>query len=264
MNFETCKVPEILHGHIDTRFGDTIYNHFNDPKDFMKEVSSSIDHPNHSSDTRGYIEQGGREYNKIDRYDLTYDKVYQGIALKVRDRLIARGFTTRMLYGDVGFTSQKTGNLSKQRALMGRKDCYFTNGKMTDGKMFHDLYINLSYSWGVPDRTIKENAYALYALTKELGKLISMRVIVVNHVGTNIPTCYSYILKQFGRPINPREFLFFLSDVKRTYGWATYHLLNKDNSGSTVGRPENTVSIANLDLDKEIDSIWEVFQQRML
>ena len=67
--------------------------------------------------------------------------------------------------------------------------------------------------------------------------------------------CYSYILKRYGHPISPKEFLFFTSDSKRTFGWASYHILDKDHN-STVGRPENTVSIADFNLDKVIDELF--------
>lgn len=260
MNYEICEAPQIIEDNLDTSFGGTIFNHYNNPQDFMKDVLSA--------DTKGLsgsyvknLKEAKEKYAKIDTYNLEYDKLYQQIALEVRDKLIGRGFTTRMLYGTTEFTSHKTGVMSKQRALMGKKDCYYLNPQMSDGKLFHDLYINLSYSWMESDEKIKKNAYKLYALTKELGKLIAMRVIVVNHVGTDIPTCYSYILKQFGRPINPTEFLFFLSDSKRTLGWATYGLLNGGSSSdSAVGRPTGTVSIADFNLDKEIDDLWEFFK----
>ena len=128
---------------------------------------------------------------------------------------------------------------------------------MSDGNLFHDMYINLSYSGGIPDSVITKNSYALYALTKELSRVLPIRVIVVNHVGTDIPTCYSYVLKKFGVPINPEQFLFFTSTSKRTFGWATYPILNKgSNNNSAVGNPENSVSIADFNLDKEIDTIF--------
>ena len=61
--------------------------------------------------------------------------------------------------------------------------------------------------------------------------------------------------------INPKEFLFFTSDSKRTFGWASYDMVCGKSSNADVGNPDNTVSIASLDLDKEIDNIWTKFQK---
>jgi len=263
LNFAVCDVPAIIKDTVDTRWKNTIYNHYNDPMDLMRALNESHNHENVQGEkAQGLLKDGQEAYANIDKYDITYDRQYEDIARKVRDKLLARGFTTKMLYGDVSFTNQKTGSLSKQRALLGKRDCYYKDAKMSDGKIFHDIVINLSYNFGVSDGKIKRNAYALYALTKELGRLIAMRVIVVNHVGTDTPTCYSYILKKFAQPIKPKEFLFFVGEFKRTYGWYTYALLNKDNDSSTVGRPANTVSIANFNLGTEIDSIWEYYRAK--
>ena len=263
LNFQICKPPKILENCTDTRWtNNTIYNHFENPLDFMDAMIDSKDHSSHTSTTRAYIEKGIDEFSRIDKLDLSYDKLYNDVAKKVKDKLLARGFTTAMLYGNVEFTTQKTGVMSKQRALLGKKDCYFKNPTMDDGKLFHDIYINLSYSWSIPDSTIVKNSYAVYALTKELARLIPIRVIVVNHVGTNTPTCYSYVLKKFGVPLNPKQFLFFTSSSKRTFGWATYELLNNGaNRNSTIGEPTNTVSIADFNLDKEIETIFSKIQQ---
>ena len=78
-------------------------------------------------------------------------------------------------------------------------------------------------------------------------------------------TCYSYVLKRFGTPINPKEFLFFTYDSKRTFGWASYDIVTGANyQNADVGSPTNTVSIASFNLDKEIDTIWEKFQSKSL
>ncbi len=138
---------------------------------------------------------------------------------------------------------------------------------MTDGKLFHDIYINLSYSYGYSNSEIEEKSYALYALVKELSRLIPIRVFVVNHVGTYGKKssntgeyvdgcCYSYTLKKFGLPINPKEFLFFTADSKRTFGWAYYDIVVDNDTDAAVGSPTDTVSIASFNLDKEIDTIW--------
>ncbi len=265
MNFEVNDIPSILGGHTDIRWPSTIYNFYNTMHEFMDDVDANINHKDNSSGSKAYHKEGQRKYKEILSYNIEYDKVYQEIAMRVRDKLVGRGFTTKMLYGNVEFTSRKTGSMSKQRALLGRRDCYFSNPTMDDGKLFFDFYINLSYSAGISNEHIKRNAYALYALTATLGRLLSLRVIVVNHVGSYKPTCYSYILKKFGQSISPREFLFGISDIKRTYGWSSYDLLNNGNGGgATVGQPENTVSIADFSLDKEIDNVWEFFKARKL
>ena len=258
LNFEKCDPPSILEGCIDKSFGKTIFNHFENPLLFMDAVKSYKDHKYCSSKSKREIEDGVKAFEKIGDLNTKYDTLFQDVSEKVRGKLLARGFTTAMLYSSVEFTTENTGVMSKQRAMLGRRDCYFKNPSMSDGKLFHDMYINLSYSWGVSDATIRENSYAIYALTKELARVLPMRVIVVNHVGTDIPTCYSYVLKKFGMPLNPEEFLFFTSASKRTFGWATYGILNKgDSDGSTVGRPENSVSIDKFNLDREIDRLFE-------
>lgn len=265
LNFEVCEIPTILKGCVDERWATkTIYNHFENPVAFMEAVAHYKGHKHSDSEANSQITTGLLKYEKIGDVNIEYDTLYKDVAIKVKDKLLARGFTTAMLYATVEFTAEKTGVMSKQRVMLGRRDCYFKSPTMTDGKLFHDIYVNLSYSGLIPNSVIKKNAYALYALTKELARLIPIRVIVVNHVGTDIPTCYSYVLKKFGQPINPMEFLFFTSDSKRTFGWATYTILNKgSNDDSTIGNPENTVSIANFNLDTEINAIFEKISARM-
>jgi len=257
LNRKIVEPPAILEGCIDRSFGGTIYNHFEDPVSFMEAVVSELPSSSCGKQATDYITKGQKLYERIDEKDVTYDKKYRDVAEKVRAKLLARGFTTSMLYSSVEFTTENTGCMSKVRAMLGRRDCYYKNPSVNDGKLFHDIYVNLSYSAYINDSTIVNNSYALYALTAELARIIPMRVIVVNHVGTDTPTCYSYVLKKFGLPLNPKEFLFFTSDSKRTFGWATYDILNGGNSSnSTVGQPDNTVSIADFNLDKEIDSIF--------
>ena len=272
MNLLVNKPNAVIENNVDTRWSDaTIYNHYDNPLDFMDDVLENSQLAECSSNAKRYLEQGKKAYTLIDRKDTTYDKKYQAIAEEVKSKLIGRGFTTKMLYADVEFTSQKTGVMSKQRAMMGRADCYYKNTAMTDGKLFHDIYINMSYSGSISDEVIEKKSYALYALVKELSRLIPMRVFVVNHVGHSTTsahteeivegTCYSYVLKKFGLAINPKEFLFFTSDSKRTFGWASYDMACGKETDADIGRPTNTVSIASLNLDKEIDTIWTKFQQ---
>ena len=272
MNLLVNKPNAVIANNVDTRWSDaTIYNHYDNPLDFMDDILENSQLAECSSNARRYLEQGKKAYTLIDRKDTTYDKKYQAIAEEVKSKLIGRGFTTKMLYADVEFTSQKTGVMSKQRAMMGRADCYYKNTAMTDSKLFHDIYINMSYSAWIDDSVIEQKSYALYALVKELSRLIPMRVFVVNHVGHNTTsahtkeivegTCYSYVLKKFGLAINPKEFLFFTSDSKRTFGWASYDMACGRETDADIGRPTNTVSIASLNLDKEIDTIWTKFQQ---
>jgi len=254
LNTKVNSIPLAIKGCVDYRWADnTIYNHFENPLDFMDAVLS---YDGKDKKVLDLIEDGKKAFSKIDSLDLEYNKLYEDVAKKVKDKLIGRGFTTSMLYSSVDFTTEKTGLMSKQRAMLGKRDCYFKDPLMTDGKLFHDIFINLSYSASISDHTITNNSYAIYALTKELARLIPIRVFVVNHVGTDIPTCYSYVLKKFGQPLSPKHFLFFTSSSKRTFGWATYDILNKDNNHSTVGQPDNTVSIANFNLDREIDTIF--------
>ena len=274
MNFNVNEPKQVIKDNLDARWKNkTIYNHYENPIDFMNDV---IENKNEKlGKSCAYINEGIEKFKKIDSKNLEYDKKYLDVATKVKEKLIARGFTTRMLYADVEFTSKNTGVLSKQRVMLGKRDCYFKNAAMTDGKLFHDIYINLSYSYEIPNSTIEKNSYALYALVKELSRLIPIRVFVINHVGHNTKSeitneqvggsCYSYVLKRFGTPINPKEFLFFTYDSKRTFGWASYDIVTGANSkNADVGSPTNTVSIASFNLDKEIDTIWEKFQSKSL
>ena len=272
MNYNLNKPAMVIENNLDGRWKDaTIFNHYENPIDFMNDC---IDNADKSLNTSwNYIQDGIEKFKKIDTKNLAYDKKYLDVAEKVKEKLIARGFTTKMLYADVEFTSENTGCMSKQRALMGRRDCYFKNTAMTDGKLFHDIYINLSYHYGYSNEEIEKKSYALYALVKELSRLIPIRVFVINHVGHNTEskktgeyvkgTCYSYVLKKFGTPINPKEFLFFTADSKRTFGWGSYDLTTGiDHNGADVGSPVNTVSIADFSLDEEIDTIWNKFIQQ--
>lgn len=272
MNFHLNKPSMQIEQNLDSRWKDaTVYNHYDNPISFMDDVIANREVIKNNSKATRYLEQGINAYKIIDIKNTTYDKKYEAIAKEVKDKLMARGFTTKMLYADVEFTSENTGVMSKQRAMMGRRDCYFKNTAMTDGKLFHDIYINMSYSGYISDETIEQKSYALYALVKELSRLIPMRVFVINHVGHGTTsghnkyeyikgTCYSYVLKKFGVAINPKEFLFFTSDSKRTFGWASYDIACGKNAGADIGNPDNTVSIASLNLDKEIDNIWTKFQ----
>ncbi len=257
MNFTVNQVPQVLKDHTDTRWTDhTIYNHYNGPMEFMEDCLKQEEHKD-AQEKIQYLRDGKDAYKKIHEKNAKYDTLFENVSEQVRDKLLTRGFTTAMLYSTVEFTNMNTGVMSKQRAMLGKRDCFFKNPSVSDGKLFHDLYINLSYNWSIEDRVIRENSYALYALTKALARVIPMRVIVVNHVGTDTPTCYSYILKQFGQPIKPEEFLFFTSESKRTFGWFTYGLLNKgDSYDSTVGEPEGSVSIDKFNLDKVIDDVF--------
>ena len=273
MNLSLNRPATVIENNLDGRWKDaTVYNHYNNPLDFMNDVIDNQHLAEVSSDAKRYLEKGIKAYSLIDTKNTTYDKKYEAIAIEVKNKLIGRGFTTKMLYADVEFTTQDTGVMSKQRAMMGRRDCYFKNTAMTDGKLFHDIYINMSYSGSISDETIEKKSYALYALVKELSRLIPMRVFVINHVGHNTTsghnqnarikgTCYSYVLKKFGMAINPKEFLFFTSDSKRTFGWASYDMACGREADAEVGNPTNTVSIASLNLDKEIDTIWTKFKK---
>ena len=274
MNFNVNEPKQVIKDNLDARWKErTIYNHYENPIDFMNDV---IENKNEKlRQSCAYINEGIEKFKKIDSKNLEYDKKYLDVATKVKEKLIARGFTTRMLYADVEFTSKNTGVLSKQRVMLGKRDCYFKNAAMTDGKLFHDIYINLSYSASIANSTIEKNSYALYALVKELSRLIPIRVFVINHVGHNTKSeitneqvagsCYSYVLKRFGTPINPKEFLFFTYDSKRTFGWASYDIVTGASyQNADVGSPTNTVSIASFNLDKEIDTIWEKFQSKSL
>lgn len=255
MHFEKNNPASVIKDNLDGRWkNSTVYNHYENPRDFMEDVIANQDRGNKSK-VKQLVQDGIKAYEKINTKNTAYNKKYLDVALKVRDALIARGFTTKLLYGNVEFTTENTGCMSKQRAMMGRRDCYYKDPRMTDGKLFHDLYINLSYSWGVADSLIEKNSYALYALCSELSRLISMRVFVINHVGSSPATCYSYCLKKFRQNLNPEEFLFFTSDSKRTFGWATYDIIGSGSS-ATVGEPDGTVSIADFNLEKEIDNIW--------
>ncbi len=201
-----------------------------------------------------YINQGINAWNNF-KWDNSMEKIYEDVHEKVKDKLISRGFTTSMLYGTPEFTSENTGVLSKQRALMGMRNCYFKNTVIDDGNLFHDIFINLSYPWSVNQSDINKKAMSMYALTKELSRFIKVRVFVINWVNTNTPMCYSYPVKRYGEPIDKKEFVFFTSMSKRTYGWSQNS--NKFPNGSiNVGYPDNTVPLHKVNLDNIIEDIW--------
>ena len=178
MNISLNQPNVVIAQNLDKRWKDaTVYNHYDNPLDFMHDVIDSKHLAEVSSDSKRYLDQGIKAYSLIDTKNTSYDKKYQAIAEEVKSKLIARGFTTKLLYADVEFTSQKTGVMSKQRAMMGKPDCYFKNTAMSDGKLFHDIYINMSYNSGISDETIEKKSYALYAVVKELSRLTPMRVL---------------------------------------------------------------------------------------
>lgn len=238
----------------------TIFNHFHKPTEFMEACINSVNE-NATKKAKDLVKDGIEEWENFS-FDSTYDKLYEDVAKQIRKKLLTRGFTTKMLYGTPEFTNVNTGMLSKQRAMMGKRDCYFKSAQVDDGNLFHDIYINMSYPWNIQQSTIDEKSMALYALAKELSRLVKIRVQVVNWVGTDTPTCYSYPVKQFGMPIDPKEFLFFTSRSKRTFGWSTYEIICPNHVDSEVYHPENTVSIYQLELDKVIDSVWEKVQHK--
>ena len=96
---------------------------------------------------------------------------------------------------------------------------------------------------------------SMYALTKELSRFIKVRVFVVNCVNTSTPMCYSYPVKRYGEPINKKEFVFFTSMSKRTYGCSQKQTLFP-NGSIGVGYPINTVPLHQVNLDSIIDDIW--------
>lgn len=263
LNMQVSEVPTVIKDCIDPRWAsNTIFNHYESPLHFMDDINE-WEGVFPDGKVPQYIAEGQKKYNEISQLDINYNTLYKDVAKKVKDKLLARGFTTKLLYRSMEFTTQKTGILSKQRALLGKKDCWYKDSGFDDGKLFHDIYINLSYDGDVSDDTITNNSYALYALTRELSKLIAMRVFVVNHVGTNTPICYSYVLKKYGSPISPEQFLFFTSSSKRTFGFAMYDIMNNGYQNiATTGNPGNTVSIASFDLDEQITSIIENIREK--
>lgn len=238
----------------------TIFNHFHKPTEFMEACINSVNE-NATSKAKRLVQEGQRAWENFE-FDDKYNKLYNDVAKQIKKKLLTRGFTTKMLYGTPEFTNVNTGMLSKQRAMMGKRDCYFKSAQIDDGNLFHDIYINMSYPWSIKQSTIDEKSMALYALAKELSRLVKIRVQVVNWVGTDTPTCYSYPVKQFGMPIDPKEFLFFTSHSKRTFGWSTYDIICKNNNDSQVFHPENTVPLYQLQLDNVIDSVWAKVQHK--
>lgn len=250
----TTQQPKVLEGHIDLTLPDTVFSHYESPDLFMRDI---MQWQNVFPDGMVpiYLAKAKKAYQSSS-IDSSYDTLYKSVADEVKAKLHTRGFTSKLLYGEVGFTTINTGCLSKQRAMLGRRDCYFKDSSLSDDKLFHDLFINLSYDASVPDSTIRANAYALYAISQALSRLVPIRIYVVNHVKLNQNFCYSYPVKKFRQLINPEQFLFFTSESKRTLGFAAYDILNNGyRNYPTVGNPENTVAIANFNLDQTISSI---------
>lgn len=246
--------PKILDGHIDPSLQNTVFYHYESPDLFMQDI---MRWKNVFPDGMVpiYLAQAESAYTSLS-VDKSYDTLYKSVADEVKSKLHTRGFTSKLLYGEVGFTTTNTGCMSKQRAMMGKRDCYFKDTSMSDDKLFHDIFINLSYDATVSDSTIRKNAYALYAISQALSRLIPIRIYIVNHVKLNQNFCYSYPVKKFRQPINPEQFLFFTSESKRTLGFALYDIQNNGyHNYPTVGKPTNTVSIADFSLDQTITSI---------
>ncbi len=251
MKMEINKRPEVLKDIGNNMNGeDTIFNHYETPMSFKIDCEA-----HQHLDNKGYITSGSEQWDNF-KWDESQEKIYQDVHSRVKDKLISRGFTTKMLYGTPEFTNQNTGMLSKQRALMGMRDCYFKDSKISSGNMFHDIFINLSYPWNVNQDSINEKAMSMYALTKELSKFIKVRVFVVNWVELDeYQTCYSYPVKRYGEPINKKEFVFFTSMSKRTYGWGQYEI-HIPGTSAQVRYPDNTVPLHKVNLDSIIDDIW--------
>lgn len=250
----TLQQPKVLDGHIDPSLSNTIFAHYESPDLFMQDI---MQWQNVFPDGMVpiYLAKAEQAY-KSSSVDNSYDTLYKSVAEEVKSKLHTRGFTSKLLYGEVGFTTTDTGCMSKQRAMLGRRDCYFKDSSLSDDKLFHDLFINLSYDASIQDSTIRANAYALYAISQALSRLVPIRIFVVNHVQLNQNFCYSYPVKKFRQPINPEQFLFFTSESKRTLGFAAYDILNNGyRNYPTVGKPTNTVSIADFNLDQTITSI---------
>ena len=252
MNKNTNMKPQILENIGNNMPIDTIFNHYETPMAFKQDCERNI---GDTSEAKDYTNEGIKAWNDF-IWDSSYENIYKDVHEKVKDKLISRGFTTKMLYGTPEFTSEKTGIISKQRALMGMRECYIKGTAIDDGNMFHDIFINLSYSWGTDQNSINKKAMSMYALTKELSRFIKVRVFIVNWVHTRTPTCYSYPVKRYGEPINKKEFVFFTSMSKRTYGWG-HNFAICQNTSIGVGRPDNTVSLVNVSLDSIIDDIWD-------
>jgi len=257
------KVPHFIEGFTDNRWKeDTYFSHYKDPFTFMKslidikeEFKADAKKVYKYSNFIRLVEQGEKEYENIDAFDVTYSTIFESASKIVKDKLVARGLINKYLSGSVEMTNIPTGVLSHTQVALGRPDCWIKSYGVTDGNIFYDLYINLSYSYDVADEEIAKNAYAIYALVQVLAKVIPMRVYVVNHVGIGEETiCYSYCLKEYGRAINPKEFLFFLTKSKRTFGWASYDLLEVAGVAS-VGNPKGTLKIDSLNLDNIIDTV---------
>ena len=251
MNNKINTKPQVLKDIGNNMPTNTIFNHYETPMSFKKDCEENSGNNNPS---KQYLEEGIEKWNNFVWND-SYEKIYKNVHEQVRNKLITRGFTTKMLYGTPEFTSERTGIISKQRALMGMRDCYFKGSAVDDGNMFHDIFINLSYSWRTSQDLINEKAMSIYALTKELSRFIKIRVFIVNWVYTKTPTCYSYPVKRYGEPINKKEFVFFTSMSKRTYGWSQNNEMFP-NESIGIGNPDNTVELSRVNLDSIIDDVW--------
>lgn len=260
---EVTECPSILNGHVDESIKNTIFTWFNKPDHFRQALLSLGDEL--PGDAYTYIQRGNREYD--DRSFTVSKSAYDKQALEVRDILHGRGFTSKVLYGDPGFTNENTGMICKGRLMSGRSDYFYKNHAVTEGRIFHDIYVNLSYPGSIDNNIILRNAYALYALVKELSNIMSIRVIVVNHVTlekNNRGLCYGYIVKNTGVPIDLDTFMFYLTGVKRTYGFALYDVVAGADTDAFIGRAKNTISIASLDIGSEIDNVWELYNNKKL
>ena len=109
MNLNINEPKTVIEKNVDTRWSKkTIYNHYEDPIDFMNDILDNPDLYKNKSKAARLVEDGKKKFSQIENKDITYDKKYLDVAEKVKSKLISRGFTTALLYADVEFTTINT------------------------------------------------------------------------------------------------------------------------------------------------------------
>jgi hypothetical protein len=118
MNRDINKKPAVLENIGNNMDQNTVFSSYSTPMEFKNACEQ---HCGNTKKSKEHLDQGIEAWNNF-QWDSSLERIYKDVHEKVRDKLISRGFTSKMLYGTPEFTSEKTGILCKQRALLGMRD----------------------------------------------------------------------------------------------------------------------------------------------
>lgn len=88
----------------------------------------------------------------------------------VRNNLLKRGLITEEVYEDFKYSTDGTQvGVDVGKYASGDASCVITPSKQYID-FFYEIYISISYSWGVPNETVRENVAKLLATIEELER----------------------------------------------------------------------------------------------